>query len=338
MFLFLRDGYYHLEYFDEVENRIRRISTRCKKKTEAISFLTDFNRKLSNKPKLKFILLHDFSNLYLQQLEKTHSQNYKAIVKISFALLEKGIGNIPITQISVRQLEKYFADTYQRTKQGARTYYIALRSAFNKAISWNYISENPISKIKLPKIPKNNPLFINEVELNLIIGKEDNPQLKDVYSFAFHTGMRLAEITNLKWNQIDLVERIIKVTNTADFTTKGKKERIIPINERMFLMLTNRLPKIMDINKDVYLFNRNGIKYNDEFISKQFKKAVRKINIDSKFHFHSLRHSFASNLIMKGIPIYTVMELLGHSDIKTTQIYSHLKVENLREAVKVLEY
>lgn len=338
MFLFKRKGYYYLRYKDESENRIKRISTGSKKKNEAIKFLTELESKLKSKPKTDFILLSDFQDRYLSHIKLTCSKTYYRTVKLSFKLLEEKFGNVAISALTFQQLEKYFNETFQRTKEGARTYHIILRSAFNKAVSWGYLAENPLVKFKIPKIPKNNPLFIIEDELQNILNLEADKTLRDIYLSAFNTGMRLGEITNLKWNQIDLTERIIKVTNTADFTTKGKKERIIPINERLFPMFTNRLPMIMDINKDVYLFNRRGIKYNDDYISKQFKKAVRKVNSESKFHFHSLRHSFASNLVMKGVPIYTVSELLGHRDIRTTQIYSHLKVENLRDAVKVLEY
>ena len=80
----------------------------------------------------------------------------------------------------------------------------------------------------------------------------------------------------------------------------------------------------------------NSIKLNEDFISKQFKKSVRAAVLNDKIHFHSLRHSFASNLVQKGVSLYVVKELLGHEDIKTTQIYSHLQKENLMDAVNLL--
>ncbi len=337
MFLFLRNQVYYFEYFDETENRIKRVSTKCRKKNEAIKFLTTFKEKLQNKPKTNFILLNDFKKLYLENTRITCSQKYVESIEVAFTLLERDFGNVSLSKFCYSQLERFFNKTFQRTNYGAKLYLNTLRSAFQKAVQWNYFSENPLLKIKLPKIPKNNPLFVNEIELNDIINQENQQTLKDVYLFAFHTGMRLGEITNLKWSQIDFSERIISVVNTEDFTTKGKKERIIPINERLFFILSNRLPKIMDISKDVYLFNKNGFKFNEDYISKQFKKALRKTNLKPAIHFHDLRHSFASNLVMKGVPLYTVMELLGHQDIKTTQIYSHLKMDNLKDAVRVLE-
>ena len=81
----------------------------------------------------------------------------------------------------------------------------------------------------------------------------------------------------------------------------------------------------------------DGKKYTGDHISQSFKRACKAAGIESSIHFHSLRHSFASNLVQKGVPLYTIKELLGHSSISTTEIYSHLNMETLREAVKKLD-
>jgi len=86
-----------------------------------------------------------------------------------------------------------------------------------------------------------------------------------------------------------------------------------------------------------FIFNRyEGIKLNESYISKRFKRAVRSAKLNDDIHFHSLRHSFASALVQRGVSLYAVKELLGHEDIKTTQIYSHLQKENLSKAVNLL--
>ena len=211
-----------------------------------------------------------------------------------------------------------------------------MKSAFNKAILWGYLDQNPFNKIKLPKIPKNNPLFIQESELEDLVKLEDDELLKSIYLFAFNTGLRLGEITNLKWNTVDFSDKIISVQNTIDFTTKGKQERIIPMNESVFHLLSNRFPKVINITKDSFVFSNNGIKLNGDFISKRFKKIIRKSKLNQDLHFHDLRHSFASNLVKKGVLIFTIKELLGHQDVKTTQIYSHLTIDSLQNAVNQL--
>ena len=87
-----------------------------------------------------------------------------------------------------------------------------------------------------------------------------------------------------------------------------------------------------------YVFQKvNDVKLNQECVSKDFKKAVRKSKLSERIHFHTLRHSFASILVQKGASIYVVKELMGHSDISTTQIYSHLRKENLIDAIHLLD-
>jgi site-specific recombinase XerD len=129
----------------------------------------------------------------------------------------------------------------------------------------------------------------------------------------------------------------MSIANTSEFTTKGKKERCVPMNEPVLNLLKKRMPKVYKLNSNEYVFTKNGVKFNPDYISKRFKMAVRRTpSIDSKFHFHDLRHSFASNLVRKGVSIFIVKELLGHADISTTQIYAHLRAEDLRESVNLL--
>jgi site-specific recombinase XerD len=82
---------------------------------------------------------------------------------------------------------------------------------------------------------------------------------------------------------------------------------------------------------------KDGSKYCGNYVSRKFKGACIAAGIEKEIHFHSLRHSFASNLVQNGVPLYTIKELLGHSSISTTEIYSHLNMDSLREAVKKLD-
>ena len=140
----------------------------------------------------------------------------------------------------------------------------------------------------------------------------------------------------MKWNWIDLDSTITVKCNYL-FNTKSKKERVIPVNETLKRVLLNQFPKVIDIKKNSYVFTCiKGIKLNEDFVSKQFKKAVRAGELCEEIHFHTLGHSFASNLAKKGVSLSLVKELLSHEDLKTTQIYSHLQQENLSQAVNLL--
>ena len=339
MFLFKRNGYYHLQYIDEQSGKIRRISTKAKSKTAALKFLSDFKQhKLNNKKQIqKFdISISEFRKEYITFLTLSKSNSYIKSVKLSFRMLVKFCGDINLSRINTRRMESFITETFSRSKHASALYYRTLKAAFSKAVEWKYLSENPLTKVKMTKIPTNIPLFLTVEEMHLIIMKAEKKSMKKIFLFAFHTGMRLSEILNLHWNDVNLKNSFIKVANSEAFTTKGKEERIIPLNEKVLELLI----ELKELNNDnfSYIFrDRNGCRYNADYISKQFKKSVRLAGVNDKIHFHSIRHSFASNLVQRGVSLYVIKELLGHKSISTTQIYSHLRKRDLHNAVKVLD-
>jgi integrase len=338
MFLFKRRGFYYLEYFDEVENRMKRVSTKSRLKPDALKYLIEFKQKLSSSNKTKFISLKDFKEEYSTYIEKTHSKSYLADVNCTIDALIKITDNLPLSKLNTRLLEKFLLDTFNTTKYGAKHHYNNLRAAFNKAVFWGYLDVNPMQKIHLPKIPQSYPAFINIDELDTIIKKTENEDLKDFFLMGYHSGMRRDEIRLLKWSSINLKDRIITVSNSKTFTTKSKKERVIPINDTLFDMLKNRLPKVINLNSDEFVFQKlSGIPYHPDYVTKQFKKVVRDLSMNEKIHFHSLRHSTASNMAQANVSLYIIKEILGHQDISTTAQYSHLQKENLSNAIKVLD-
>jgi integrase len=342
MFIFKRDSNYHLEYFDEDENKIKRISTKCKKKSEALIFLSEFQKNIKSSKRPDFITIDNFGKKYLAFTKNAMSEGYNKNILYSFGLLKEHFGSeCSLKKISSNDLESFLITKYPSAKYAASLAYRTLKSAFQKAVQWNYLDSNPLDKIKLPKIPQNKPVFISDIELRQIISYEQNHTLKDIYLFAFYSGCRINEILNLKWSCIDFSERIISIRNNETFTTKNKKERIIPISNYLFENLKNRLPKLNCINNDNYVFvDSKSKKFRADTVSKWFKKTVReaskKLALDSSIHFHTLRHSFASCLVQRNVSIYEISKLLGHSDIKVTEIYAHLKPENLRNAVELL--
>ncbi len=213
-----------------------------------------------------------------------------------------------------------------------------LKAVFCKAVLWNYISENPLKKIKSPKIAKSFPVFISENELQLILEKTKEEYLRNLFFTAFYTGRCLSVLVNMKWCWIDINQNQIAIQCSDTVTTKSKKERIIPMNQSLKNLFVKRFPKkIFSSTNDDYVFIRTDeIKLNEDFVSKKFKKTVSAAGLYYKIHFHTLRHSFASLLVQHGVSLYVVKELLGHEELSTTQIYSHLQQQNLRDAVNLL--
>lgn len=330
-----RSPYFYVVY--RVGNSIHRKSTKETTKAAANKFLNSFKVNQQKEILINPVPLSQFKTEYEQFVQSSFSSSYLKNVRLSLTQLEKYVGAIMLSEIQLRVLESFLLSIFNKARHLAFQYYRNLRAAFNKAIEWGYLNDNPFKNFRFPKLPKVYPAFITEAEFENIIEKTTTQLLKDVFATLFYSGMRAGELANLTWENINLSSRIITIRNTVDFLTKGKKDRAIPINEKLLVVLQKRFPKVICLNKTQFVFERiPGVIITIDYLSKQFKKAVRAAKLNDKVHLHSLRHSFASNLVQKGVSLYVVKELLGHEDFKTTQIYSHLQQKNLMDAVNLL--
>jgi integrase len=307
------------------------------------------------------IYLDQFKQEYIEALKPLHSVSYIRSIEYSINQLMKFTGNIPLSKIDFKMVERFILLTYKRSPMAAAHICKTLKASMNKAKLWNYITDNQFEKIKLPKVQVEKPAIISANELELILfqkqeSKSENDSqpaamiemipanMKDIYRFAYHTGMRAAEILNLTWKNVNLKDRVIQVGDDK-FRTKSGKIRHIPINDNVYQILCSKVSKV--IRLDAYVFekeygnsrfsrDRKDRKYSVDYISKKFKRACRLAGMNDKIHFHSLRHSCASALVNSGVDLYVVKELLGHSSINVTQIYAHLDMSAMRNAVNVL--
>ncbi len=315
------------------------------------------------------ITLRVFADEYFNLIKQNRSAAYFTSVNNSFKhLFDFFPSQMSIKSIGLKETEGFLTNLQGKVPKGYRVYARTLKAAFNKAVEWGYIKENYFMKVKLPKKQQVNPAFINSSQLEDICrhielgGKfRSNDVLRDVVVAGFYTGMRLNEIVNLKWKNVNLSTRIITVGD-EDFTTKGRNQRYIPICDEAMEALLRRqngkgnlsevknvqlarnggsariIPFSKEAALDGYVFCKsNGVRFTGDYVSRSFQSACRAAGMDRAIHFHSLRHSFASNLVQKGVSLYKIKELLGHSSISTTEIYSHLNLESLREAIKTLD-
>ena len=330
-----KSPFYQLVY--DIDGKRTSISTKTKSKTEAYKFLVEFQKQLDQPiEKIKSIKLFAFRDEYLSYIQQSKTKHYIRSVKLSFSQFTYVVVDIPLTNISTRLIDQFISEVYSRSPHAAKLYYATLKAAFSKAIHWNYLNDNPFKKIKAPKVPKSFPAFISENELLEILDNIPNQLMKNIFTTAFYTGMRIGELLNMKWNWIDFNRATITIKNSKDFKSKSKNERIIPIHPKVKNIFQSVFPIGKQVQSNPVFYRVKGIKLNEDFVSKQFKKAVRNAKLNDAIHFHSLRHSFASALVQRGVSLYAVKELLGHEDIKTTQIYSHLQKQNLLEAVNLL--
>lgn len=304
-----------------------------------IEALPELLQSLPNTQVKEIITLRVFVDEYSNLIKQNRSRAYHYSVVHSLRHLTDFFGlQRAIQSIGLKDVENFLTYLQRKVVKGYRVYYRTLKAAFNKAIDWGYIKDNYFIKVKLPKKQKVNPAYIDERQLALICKQIDVDTARDVSILGFYTGMRLNELVNLTWRNVNLMTRILTVGD-EDFTTKGRNQRYIPICDEALEVLTKRVPKVHKVHNDKsYVFCKpNGLPFTGDFISKRFKSACKAAGTDKAIHFHSLRHSFASNLAQKGVSLYTIKELLGHSSISTTEIYSHLNMDTLKDAIRTFD-
>lgn len=205
---------------------------------------------------------------------------------------------------------------------------------FHEYCEVSYHVKNPSAYLKSQKRTQKLPRYLNVEDVNkLLTQRNDSDQeICDVaiLETIYGCGLRVSECCDLKINQVSLNQKILKVTG------KGSKERLIPMNERNMKAIQQYVElvrKKRNINKSPYLFlNQSGNQIKREQIHVMLKKRCFECKIDTRISAHSLRHSFATHLLDGGADLRSVQELLGHSDISTTQIYTHVQNKRLKEA------
>ena len=336
VYLFKKNSVYYLQYKDTL-GIDKQVSTKVKTKTDALDFLRNFNSEEHHRKLIiqrKF--LNDFRDDYYIYSKSVHTPNTAEVYQSAFREFERVIGNLPMQSIGIREIERFLAIKKETTSEWtARRCYISLASAFEKAKSWNLIMENPFRKVKKPKTREITPLYMTVGEFQKLLKVIADPDFKDLCIAAFLTGMRSGELRSLQWKDIDFVNRTVFVQNGESFTTKTKRNRIIPLNDLLFNLLLKKKDKLCF--ESAYIFNSRGTQYTKDFISKRFKQYVKLTELNQKLHFHSLRHSFASNLVGQGASIYEIQKFLGHSSITVTQIYSHLQPEQRHSTVNKIQ-
>jgi integrase len=333
MYLVKRNKIYHLFYKNE-QGRLVSQSTKCYTKAEARKFIIKFfNKPAIEETPIQSYTYERFKIFYNEYASARFSKSYQAFVKIALEQFEKVIDSkSDISKITCLDVEKFILLKRKSVKERIVNGYLAtLQGAFQRAAEFGMLKNNVFKVIKKLKPPQNFPLFLSKEEFEKLLLKEEDEKLRFLYRFAVYTGMRLGEIISLKWRTINFEKGVITVFNHDDFTTKSKKSRNLPIHKSLIEDLRN-----MKKNPDEYIFLRNGFQYTKEFISRNFKAAVIRASLNTQYHFHTLRHTFASWLVQAGVSIYEVSKLLGHADIKTTEIYAHLKENNLSNSVNLL--
>ena len=241
--------------------------------------------------------------------------------------------NKNILKLSANEIRDFLYD--EKIVARTRSHYLTvLNSFYNFLIENNIIKNNPCEVIKLPKLSKKLPnyLTIEEVDrlLNINTTKVYDYRNKAMMETLYACGIRVSELCNIKLSDIDFNEYTIKIFG------KGRKERIVPINESSMealkIYINDYRPFLLKTKVSDYVFINNfGNVISRVGFFKILKKLCKDAGIEKDVSPHTLRHSFATHLLNNGANLRVIQHLLGHSNITTTQIYSHLSNESLKE-------
>jgi len=209
----------------------------------------------------------------------------------------------------------------------------SIKGFYNWLVYNNYLSVNPSELLESPKIGRKLPVHISEEDVEKILNAPKlsvNKGVRDktILELLYATGLRISELTNLKLNQINLTRGIVRVMG------KGNKERIIPIGETALTWLNNfidnyRQDFILNKNNNYIFLNRKGGQLSRKSCWSLITSYSKKVLPSKKISPHSLRHAFATHLLNNGADLRSVQMLLGHSNLSTTQIYTHVAKERL---------
>jgi site-specific recombinase XerD len=331
MFLSKRpNGIYYL-YYEQSNAKRTCISTKCKLKSEAVKFLREFSVDKDEQKNKKQISLKKYIAHFLKYSETVHSNNTTKTIQTTFNAFQDYCSDILLRNITQLLILNYLDSRLKKSIYQARKDLINLSSAFSRAVDEGLLDENPCKGIKRIKIPEKQPLYFSKCDIDELLKVINEDDIKDLVLFALNTGMRQMELLTLEWNQIDANRRIVTLDN-RNHLTKSKRVRSIPLN-RTALEIINR----RESNSNVNVFTIDGKQITQDSISNRFNRIIKKTELNQKLNFHSLRHTFASWLVQKGAPIYQISKLLGHSNIKTTEIYAHLSSSELLKSTELLD-
>ena len=271
------------------------------------------------------------------RFEKKYSENtidsYNRDLKKFYNYINKDF-----TKVTKNDVSKFIQNISKQESPKSISRIISALKSFYKFLQINkYTKTNPLTLISNPKQAKNLPKVLSEEEVFTLLDintvTDFDFRNKAMLELMYSSGLRVSELINLNVNDIDLKNCLVRIFG------KGSKERIIPLNdyatEALKIYILDHRYNLFKHSENNYLFlNNHGEKMTRQGFFKILKKIAIEKNIKTNFSPHTLRHSFATHLLKHGADLRSIQELLGHSDISSTQIYTYVSNERLQENYK----
>ena len=205
----------------------------------------------------------------------------------------------------------------------------SIKGFFKWASISEIITQNPSLSIEQPKLPKRLPKVLSVSEINELLNDKMTVIEKAIFELLYASGLRVSELSNIKLNNIDISAKYVRCIG------KGSKERIVPIGEmackaiKKYMAERDYIVKKYNITSNYCFIKENGKKLTRQDVYRFIHSVGKKI--DKDISPHTIRHSFATHLLENGADLRIVQELLGHSDVSTTQLYTHISKKRLKD-------
>ena len=264
------------------------------------------------------------------------SKNTLAAYRSDLKIFNKWLAGKSLISVNSKHIQDYFSDRQKNNISSSSQARIltCLHSFYQYLLANQLIKKDPTEQLSQPKLEKKLPVFLNiqEVEKLLeapssssLFGQRDRAMLELLYS----CGLRVSELINLSYHNINLKEEFIRIHG------KGNKERVLPMGEVAidYLMKyeTNARPMLLKNGQsDSYFLSNRGSAMSRQNFFYIIKAYANQVGIDKPLSPHSLRHAFATHLVQKGADLRSVQLMLGHSDISSTQLYTHIQNAQLK--------
>lgn len=265
------------------------------------------------------------------EIEKGLSKNTLEAYRRDLSNFFDFCNDIDISKIQRTQINSYVRNLHEKkySPTSIMRKIASLRGFFKWACANEKIKSNPTLTLEQPKIPQKLPKVMTAEEINSILNQDLSKLHRVIIELLYGCGLRVSELVNLKINDFDLNGKYLECTG------KGSKDRIVPLGKKAISAIKNYLPE-REYNLQKYnlqskqlLINEKGKQVTRQevytFIHEQGKKLHKAISP------HTLRHTFATHLLENGADLRVVQELLGHSDVSTTQLYTHISKKRLKE-------
>jgi tyrosine recombinase XerC len=268
------------------------------------------------------------------KVERNASEHTITNYRADFEMFREFLGERELDTVDHLVLRRFLAEMRARnySKRTVARKLASLRSLFKFLFREGLIKTNPITAISTPKLDKKLPILLDAEKVKRLLecpsaddlaGLRDRALLETLYS----TGIRVSELVGLDTDDVDFISGVVKVFG------KGSRERIVPIGEPALNAIRRYMEKLRGEkvkDRDAVFLNHSLKRLSDRSVRRVINKHIKTCSIVEKISPHSLRHSFATHLLDRGADLRSVQELLGHMNLSTTQIYTHVTMDRLK--------